>query len=79
MIEKANSSLGYIKMVTPRERSANAGVTRIVVDHSQGISKTQVHTNWTGSNMDPDQISRHQHTLKRAGYKGNAHVNSGGF
>lgn len=30
---------------------------------------TKAVSNWHGGNLDPDSVSKHQHLLKRAGYK----------
>lgn len=32
------------------------------------------YTNWTGGNLDPDSVARHQHLLGRAGFRDNAHA-----
>ena len=31
-------------------------------------------SNWDGSNLDPDSVSRHNHHLDRLGYQNNAHA-----
>jgi hypothetical protein len=31
-------------------------------------------TNWTGSNIDPDSLARHNASLKRMGFRDNAHA-----
>jgi len=78
MLKKANSSLGYLKIVTPRKQKNQTGVTKIVFgEEKEGGRKAM--TNWTGSNMDPDQVTRHYAGLKRAGFKGNTHAKGGLF
>jgi hypothetical protein len=74
LLEKANSSLGYLKIVTPRGRQAQGGVTKLVFGAAAGGSDPgrKAMTNWTGSNMDPDSVKRHQNILKRTGFKNNA-------
>jgi len=73
LLEKANSSLGYLKILTPRNRqqaTPQSGATKIVFGSSDAGGRKAV-TNWTGSNMDPDSVRRHQNNLKRAGFRGN--------
>jgi hypothetical protein len=80
LLTKANSSLGYLKMISPKTRgsasgdSKQSGRTRIVYGSSEGKSNTKVVSNWTGSNMDPDQVKRHYNQLKRAGFTDNSSV-----
>ena len=31
-------------------------------------------SNWDGSNMDPDSVARHNRSLRRAGFRDNAHA-----
>eukprot|EP01041_Mallomonas_annulata_P005504 gene5504-11092_t len=75
LLNKAASSLGFLKIITPKEQKSQQGTTRIVYsdgsDASSGSNFRPV-TNWHGSNMDPDSVRRHQHSLKRAGFKGNS-------
>jgi hypothetical protein len=72
MLKKANSSLGYLKIVTPKERNNQSGVTKIVFGNQSKISKAV--SNWSGSNLDPDSVARHYRSLKRAGFRDNAHA-----
>lgn len=75
LLVKANSSLGYLKIISPRGRVSAAGnqtgVTKIVFGTTGSVVKKAV-SNWTGSNMDPDSVKRHQSILKRAGFKNNS-------
>lgn len=75
MLKQANSSLGYLKMITPRSRSdGTGGVTRITFgDESSKVGKKAV-TNWHGGNLDPDSVRRHKANLKRAGFHNNFHA-----
>ena len=75
LLSKANSSLGYLKMITPRTRANNkeSGRTRIVFG-GDGPREGKAVSNWTGSNMDPDQVKRHYNGLKRAGFSDNRSV-----
>lgn len=98
LLEKASSTLGYLKMVTPRRRTGGAdaaaadettaaaaeerdGRVRIVYKNGEGridggaeARERARYTNWTGSNMDPDSVARHQHQLGRMGFRDNAHA-----
>ena len=76
LLKKANSSLGYLKMITPRQRTANSqqsGRTRLVFGED-GPREGKAVSNWTGSNMDPDSVKRHYNSLKRAGFTNNHSV-----
>ena len=75
-MRKADSSLSYLKMSTPRapETPQNGAYTvRFGDDKSTGKRSLAV-SNWTGSNMDPDSVKRHYRSLDRAGFKSNAHM-----
>ena len=72
LLEKANSSLGYLKIICPRSKVTTGnqtGVTRIVFGSTDKGRKAV--SNWTGSNMDPDSVKRHYQGLKRAGFTDN--------
>eukprot|EP01039_Chlorochromonas_danica_P000888 gene887-969_t len=69
MLKFASSTLGYLKIVTPRSVKEQRGHTRIVFGDASNPSKAV--SNWTGSNMDPDSVSRHYRSLKRAGFTDN--------
>lgn len=73
MLEKANSSLGYLKIVTPRSPHTHvqAGKTKTIFGEEEPARGRAV-SNWTGTNMDPDSVKRHQRSLSRAGFKNNA-------
>ncbi len=74
MLDKANSTLGYIKIVSPKrfEAREQQGTTKIVFGEAKKQNKAM--TNWTGKNMDPDSVKHHHRNLNRAGFKSNAHV-----
>ena len=80
LLKKANSSLGFLKMITPRSRSSESstGHTKIIFGDGKGgksrAGSKNVVSNWTGSNMDPDSVSRHYRGLKRAGFTDNHSV-----
>eukprot|EP01035_Chromulina_nebulosa_P036096 gene36096-48584_t len=71
LLSKATSSLGYMKMITPKKfNEGQSGFTKIVF--GDATRPTRAVTNWTGSNMDPDSVKRHHASLRRARFKGNA-------
>lgn len=63
LLKKAQSSLGYLKIVTPRRKSeGQSGHTRMVFGEesnssSKSTSGRKPHTNWTGST--PNLVSHH--------------------
>lgn len=73
MLEKASSTIGYLKIVTPRSplTHVQSGKTKTVFGE-EGFKRGRAVSNWTGSNMDPDSVRRHQRSLERAGFKNNA-------
>ena len=76
-IEKANSTLGYLKMVTPKSCSNQVGTFRKVYIKSSCddiVGGKKAVTNWHGGNLDPDSRARHFKQLERAGFKNNAHA-----
>lgn len=77
LLKHANSTLGYLKIVTPKRVTEQAGRTTIVFGDPSRPTKAV--SNWTGSNMDPDSVSRHFQSLKRAGFSNNFSVNRGLF
>ena len=74
-LEKANSTLSYLKMVTPKRQTDQAGTFRKVYYNNtvEGSGRKAV-TNWHGSNLDPDQRTKHFKQLERAGFKNNSHA-----
>lgn len=77
LLHQANSSLSYLKIVTPRNAIKDqSGHTRIIFKNSvdAGISGSKAVSNWTGKNLDPDAVKRHYNGLKRAGFRNNADV-----
>ena len=84
LIQDANSSLSYLRIISPKIRSEKQdGFTKIVFsnNNNENENKTirKAVSNWTGKNMDPDSVSRHYAGLKRAGFKNNSHVKGGLF
>jgi len=86
LLQKADSSLGYLKIITPRSNlKGQTGATKIVgkspfeaMTASDKAGFRPV-TNWTGKNLDPDSVRRHQNNLKRAGFKDNLQAKGGMF
>jgi hypothetical protein len=74
LLGKANSTLGYLKIVTPRgaRQGPQQGVTRITFGPTgaEAARPGKAVSNWSGSNVDPDALKRHQRSLSRAGFKG---------
>lgn len=72
LLQHANSSLGYLKIVTPRKMKDQQGHTTIVFGSNSNEPKSsKAVSNWTGKNMDPDSVKRHFNSLNRAGFKNN--------
>lgn len=73
LVSKAQSSLGYLKIITPKSTSNGEGYTKIVFNSAQSgkYSVAKAVSNWTGKNLDPDSVKKHYDTLKRMGYKNN--------
>jgi hypothetical protein len=80
----AMSSLGFLRMSTPRSRTSHTP-TAAEVEAASSNSTTKSpstaagvfnrpHTNWHGSNLDPDSVSRHKAQLKRMRFRDNAHA-----
>lgn len=69
LLKHASSTLGFLKIVTPKYPNEQSGPSRVVFGDSSRPSRAV--TNWTGSNMDPDSVSRHYRSLKRAGFTDN--------
>ena len=75
LIKKANSTMGYLKIITPRssrrKEDVQQGITKIVYGTGDDKMGTKAVTNWHGGNMDPDSVKRHYQGLKRAGFRNN--------
>lgn len=73
--------VAFLRMQTPKVGLSQTGRSRVVYrrdgtkDDGRGTPRDKArHTNWDGSNMDPDSVARHFHGLKRAGFTSNAHA-----
>ena len=72
----AASKLGYLRMVTPRD-GGEGGATRYVVRNGEvveagggGARPPRATSNWSGTNLDPEAVSRHQRSLERFRFGG---------
>lgn len=83
LIEQAGKKIAFLRIVTPKESTNQSGVTRWVykssgekdADGKATLRKTgQVVSNFTGSNMDPCNVKRHNQQLKRMGFVNNLHA-----
>ena len=87
LLEKASSTISYLKVVTPRKPFQQGGVTRMIfgpsgcIDASDNVTDPKLLgksgkaiSNWTGKNMDPDSVKRHYRGLSRAGFRSNSDV-----
>lgn len=83
LIEEAGKKIAFLRIVTPKETSNQAGVTRWVYKSSgekdaNGKATTrktgQVVSNFTGSNHDPCNVKIHNQQLKRMGFVNNLHA-----
>ena len=81
LLTKAQSNVSYLKMITPKLRDRPDAGEFVVSSNANSSpnNKSRVHSNWTGTNMDPDSVSRHNALLKRAGFVNNAHAKGGMF
>jgi hypothetical protein len=70
LLKYAQSSLGYLKIVTPKRQMNQNGQSKVVFGVQAKFDGKAV-SNWTGNNMDPDAVKRHYNSLKRAGFKTN--------
>ena len=75
LLSKANSSMGYLKIISPKTAGTGqqSGRTRITFG-AEGKKKSTVMSNWTGANPDPDAVARHYSQLRRAGFTDNKSV-----
>jgi hypothetical protein len=81
LLRDAESRLSYLKIVTPRDARGQEGIIRKIYQDGRALEEGDAPkkgrapiSNWTGANMDPDSVSRHDHSLKRARFKNNSDV-----
>lgn len=77
------STLGYLRISTPKRKGSHqlteSEKEKLKEDAKKesekaGPIKFRPTSNWTGNNMDPDSVSRHYRSLKRAGFSDNNHA-----
>lgn len=83
LIEEAGKKIAFLRIVTPKERGIQTGVSRWVyrtTGEKDANGKTtlrearQTVSNWDGKNLDPCSVNRHQGQLKRMGFVNNLHA-----
>lgn len=83
LIDEAEKKIAYLRIVTPKQRSNQSGVTRWVyrssgekdADGKPTARKARnVVSNWDGNNLDPCSVKRHNYQLKRMGFVNNQHA-----
>eukprot|EP01012_Entosiphon_sulcatum_P017167 TRINITY_DN21980_c0_g1_i1.p1 TRINITY_DN21980_c0_g1~~TRINITY_DN21980_c0_g1_i1.p1 ORF type:complete len:146 (+),score=28.44 TRINITY_DN21980_c0_g1_i1:48-440(+) len=74
LLERGNSRLSFLNMVTPRRRSGSGGSTTYVLRNGRLVEvqpeevaplPDKAISNWTGKNVDPENISRHRNLVAR--------------
>eukprot|EP00538_Stauroneis_constricta_P001457 CAMPEP_0119555590 /NCGR_PEP_ID=MMETSP1352-20130426/7754_1 /TAXON_ID=265584 /ORGANISM="Stauroneis constricta, Strain CCMP1120" /LENGTH=119 /DNA_ID=CAMNT_0007602377 /DNA_START=24 /DNA_END=379 /DNA_ORIENTATION=+ len=80
-LKEADDRAAYLRMITPKDRSSHRGGRWVYKDGKRiedGIGSSAqgsgVVSNWDGKNLDPDSVKQHNHQLKRAGFRNNAHA-----
>lgn len=82
-LKQAGERIAYLRIVTPKGRrstESSSGQWRykdgkpIKGQQEKSQDGYQVHSNWSGSNMDPCSVKRHTSSLKRAGFVNNLHA-----
>lgn len=79
-LKEAGEKIAYLRIITPKHRSNSDAGCWIYKDgqpvQASGTTRNgkNVHTNWTGNNLDPCSVKRHKVSLKRAGFTNNLHA-----
>ena len=82
-ISEADSRLSFLRMITPKTRRVEGeggtwtyrnGERVEGASHVKRDQNGRVISNWDGKNLDPDSVKRHNHHLKRLGFRNNAHA-----
>jgi hypothetical protein len=76
LLEKGEQSLRYLKVLVPkRAADVNPGSRKFVVregsvveGNAEAVGPAAPHSNWTGNNVDPDSLARHNAQLKRMNF-----------
>lgn len=80
LVENFDSRVAFLRMTTSQRRRSQSGKTRVIygadgTKRDVGTARDKAkYTNWDGSNMDPDSVARHNHSLARMGFRDNAHA-----
>ena len=79
MVDAFDGRIAYLRMTTPRRPRFAKGRTSIVYRNGEKVDAARERdkakwSNWDGSNMDPDSVARHNRSLRRAGFRDNAHA-----
>ncbi|KAG7366288.1 hypothetical protein IV203_028958 [Nitzschia inconspicua] len=82
-LAKADERRSFLQMITPKSASQDTKGGKWVYKNGQRLehvngtvrdSNGRVVSNWDGKNLDPDSVKRHNHHLKRLGFRNNAHA-----
>jgi hypothetical protein len=80
-VTRAEQRLAFLRMITPKTRQSGEGGRwlykngkRVEGGATTRDSNGKVVSNWDGKNLDPDNVKRHNHHLKRLGFRNNAHA-----
>mmetsp|Transcript_2673 Transcript_2673/g.8025 ORF Transcript_2673/g.8025 Transcript_2673/m.8025 type:complete len:134 (+) Transcript_2673:146-547(+) len=82
LVDAFDGKIAFLRMSTPKRRSTQRqrGATRTVYKsdgttaHVATSRDKAAYQNWDGANMDPDSVARHNHSLRRMGFRDNAHA-----
>ena len=79
MVDAFDGRIAYLRMTTPRRPASQKGRTSIVFRDGEKVDVARERdkakwSNWDGANMDPDSVARHNRSLRRAGFRDNAHA-----
>ena len=79
LVDAFDGRIAYLRMTTPRRPASQKGRTSIVFRDGEKVDAARERdkakwSNWDGSNMDPDSVARHNRSLRRAGFRDNAHA-----
>ena len=79
LVDAFDGRIAYLRMTTPRRPASQKGRTSIVYRNGEKVDAARERdkakwSNWDGSNMDPDSVARHNRSLRRAGFRDNAHA-----
>ena len=79
LVDAFDGRIAYLRMTTPRRPASQKGRTSNVYRNGEKVDAARERdkakwSNWDGSNMDPDSVARHNRSLRRAGFRDNAHA-----